>query len=88
MVKNQDMFPLLRKLGENTLVPKSLLITYIDDPSFYVTSEEEIPLMIQASDTFVKSDHNPDFLRMDSIYRHVRVLSNKLHIRHLKRDRK
>lgn len=63
---------------------KIVHIMNLDDPSLYIISDENIRLMIQAIDAFVRNDSKPATFRTSSFSRHARVLLNELHSYHVK----
>lgn len=74
MVKIQGVLLLLGKLVKDASVGKILGITHLDDPCLYISSEEDILLIIKAAYAIVKNDYKPAPLHAVSFYRRVRDL--------------
>lgn len=58
---------------------------YIDDPSFYTSSEEDMLLMIQATDLFLQKDYKPCPILANFFHRHAKDLFWDLHVRLLEK---
>lgn len=57
MIRNQLVLLILEMLGKNTSAAKTLVISHLADLSLYISSVEEILLLIRDADAFVKHDH-------------------------------
>lgn len=64
----------------------NLSTIYLENPSLYIAFEENILLIKQAADEFVKKDGKRAFPHANLFYRHTRVLFGKLHVRFLERN--
>lgn len=53
---------------------------HLDEPSIYIYSEEDIPLIIRATDAFVKIDHKAATFHANSFYRHARFRFNEIQL--------
>lgn len=56
MIKHQGVLPFLGRLSKDASEAKIAGIAHRNDPSLYISSEEDIVFMIQAADALVKSD--------------------------------
>lgn len=59
MIKHQGALPHFKKLGKGAPAGKNFGITHLDEPSHYSSYEEDILLMLQATDEFDRIDHKP-----------------------------
>lgn len=57
MMKNFSVLPLLGKLGMDASMAKTIRIFHFDDPSFYISSEEDIFSMVQVVDAFLMNNN-------------------------------
>lgn len=76
--KNQIMFSLLVKLGEDSPAAKTLSIARADDSSLNIPFKKNTLLMLQAVDSFAKNDHESTIFYATSTSRQARALSNGL----------
>lgn len=53
------------KVGKNATVANTIGKAHLDDQSLYVSSEDNILLMIHAADVFVKNEHKHLFFHVD-----------------------
>lgn len=56
MIRNEGTLSLLGRLSKYALSVRRFSVTYLDSPTRHIFSEEEVLLMIQAADQFVKND--------------------------------
>lgn len=80
------MLTLPRKLAKDAPVAKNFGITHLADPSFYLSSEKEMLVLIQAAHTFVQNDHNTAPFQASSFSGHGIVLLDEVHVCHLEQD--
>lgn len=59
MIKNEGVLRLLVSFVMDGLVVKTLDITHLDSPVLYISTEDNIAFMIQATNAFVKSKTSP-----------------------------
>lgn len=64
----------------NLPVVKTLDITHLDSPRHYISTEKNILLMIEATDSFVEHGQKPAPLRFNASYRHTKALPDKVHV--------
>lgn len=54
-------------------------IPYLGDPSLYTFSDEDIPLMLLASEAFVKNDHRSALFCSNYFHRYAIAFLDELH---------
>lgn len=86
LLKHESMLPLLVKMGEDARAAKIIGITYLCDPSLYISLEEDI-LITRVAETSVKNAHKPAPFHAHSLYRYVRALLDEIHVRLLEHDK-
>lgn len=61
MIRHRGVLTFLVKLSTilQMAEAESFGLTYLDEQSLCISSEEDILFMIQAADALVKNDHNP-----------------------------
>lgn len=82
-IKHQGVLLSFVKLGRDNPKAKTFRTTDDDDLSLYISSEEDILILIQSDDYFIKNDHKPTPFHENSFYRHTRHLLDELHVVHL-----
>lgn len=87
MIDHKVVLSLLVELNKDAPAKNILAITYLDDPSFYISSEQNRLLMNQAADTFSKNDYTPALSTQILFYRYTRALLDGLHARHLQQEK-
>lgn len=85
---NRDLLMRIEILRKDASAKNAFDITQLEDPNIYMSSKDDILLLIQAADSFVKSGHIPASFQTNSFYRYVRTFLDKLHDRHLEQDQK
>lgn len=83
-IKHERTLSLSVKLGKNTSVAKNLGMTNLDDPSVYIYSEEDILLIVQTADEFVKTVP----LLKTYLQRQATALLDELQGHHLEQEKK
>lgn len=78
----QDMLSSLSKLFKDAPAAKPIVVIDCNNPSICMSSKADILLMIQASDAFLKNDHNPTAFHITFISRHARVIFDELYDHH------
>lgn len=84
-IMSQHQFVLL--LGElDKCAPagRTLGIMHLANPRPYLSSEEDIVVIIQAADALVSNGHKPVTLHGNYVYRHAKALCDELHFCRLK----
>lgn len=59
IIKHQCVLSLLVTLSIDAPAGKTFRITHHDDPSLYISSKDDILVMVQATDSFTRNDHKP-----------------------------
>lgn len=89
IIRNRGLLSLPIDLEKDASAARKLGIKQRDDPALYISSVENILLMIQAVDEFFKNDQKPAPapLHANSLCRHATVVSDQHHVRHLEQDK-
>lgn len=87
MLNHQRTLSLFVKLVKCLPAAKTIGITHLVDLSLYTFSEEEIVLMIQPTDTFLKKDHETAPFHVNSFSKRARAFSNELPVRNLEQEK-
>lgn len=88
IIKHQSVvFHLLRRL-KGRLAVSALGIMHFKHSSIYIFSAENVHLMSQSPDGFVKNDYEPASCHANYFHRHARGFSEELHFRHMEQDKK
>lgn len=58
---------------------------HVDGPSFYISSDEDTIVMIEAADMFVKNDRNHVLFHASYFYEKGKALTHRRHARHLEK---
>lgn len=87
MFKDQGVIPPLKILGKDAASSETLSIIHHDEPVVYVSSEDEILLMIQAAEGFINNDYKSVSLQPNSCYKLARAVLDDLLIRHMEQDK-
>lgn len=85
-IKYQGVLLLFEKLCKNSPATKALVITPLDDRNLYISSAEDVLHMIQAADTFVKSEQKAASVHPNSFHRHARDRLDQLQVCHLEQN--
>lgn len=84
IIKTDRVFLLPVSLAMDALVVKTLCITHLADPGLYISTKEDILLMIQAAGALVKINHNPAPFPACLSCRHARSLLDEIHVFNMK----
>lgn len=82
MIKNGGVIPAILKLDNVFTAEKSVGTISVDDASLYISSEDEIILMIQAAEAFVNNDHKPAIFHANFFHRPTKPLLEDMHACH------
>lgn len=74
MIKKKNFLPLHMTLVMNKPVLKRQCSRILDGSSLYISTEEDIILMIQAADEFMNNEHKLALCRLSAFYYHARAL--------------
>lgn len=88
VINYRGELPPYERLGNEVSAAKTLGISHFDDRSLYVSSQENIILIVLVAHAFDKSEHRRVSIHVSSFCRLVRVLVNELHARQLQKDEK
>lgn len=80
LMKIKSALALLVSLAMDIPVMNMLGLTHLDDPGFYIYTEDNTLLMIQTADVFVKNTHKPTLFQAIAFYRHVRALLVEVYV--------
>lgn len=83
VILHQDVHLVFGKMNKNASAAKRFGIAQFDDPILYISSEENILLKIQGTDTIVKNYLKAAPFYANCFYRNVRGLHDELHVCHL-----
>lgn len=59
IMMNQGVLSFLKELGKVAGASKTLCIMHLDNPSLYISFEEDVRFVVMYVDAFVKNDHKP-----------------------------
>lgn len=80
------MLPVLVKLGRNDQAAKTLVFTHLHDTTLYTSSQEDIILIVHATDVFLNIAQNPVSFHLNYSYEHVTTLLIGLQIRNIEQE--
>lgn len=86
-IKQQDVLPFLMTVIKDASVAKTVGIIHFDVPSFYISSQKDVLLIIQDNDALVKNDLKPAPFHASSFHRHAWVIFNELQVCNLDQDK-
>lgn len=87
MIKHQGLPHSLVKPGKDASMAENLVITDLDNTSLYICSEEDVIIMTQAANVFVKNDHKTALFHANISYIQARFLLPELLVHHLRQEK-